>query len=167
MVKIIADGIRQNPSRGTAVSLLPSILPQWYIDINSGVPDNGFCRRKERYLCVRFVSRCLLRGNAPAAVLAHEIGHACGLKDLYKQGEIEGYVSELKIGTRNWSGGEGTGFYPPTLLYSQVMYKAVMHNHFNCVIPLGFLRAIIKDSGGMQGAVSVGLDQMSTREPMH
>ena len=80
---------------------------------------------------------------------------------------IAGTVSVEMVGVRNWSGGEGVGYYPAGRLYSQVMYSVLMHNHFNCVIPLGFLKATIKDSGGMQGEVSVGLDQMSTREPIH
>lgn len=107
-----------------------------------------------------------VRTGVQGYVLAHELGHACGLRDLYGHGAISGLVTEEKVGTRNWSGGEGTGYYFP-VLYSEVMSRALMHNQGNPTIPLDLLRAIIKYSGGMQGGVSVGLNQMSTRDPRH
>ncbi len=108
-----------------------------------------------------------ITASARNEAFSHEAGHTCGLADLYAHDVIAGTVSVEMVGVRNWSGGEGVGYYPAGRLYSQVMYSVLMHNHFNCVIPLGFLKATIKDSGGMQGEVSVGLDQMSTREPIH
>lgn len=40
--------------------------------------------------------------------LAHEIGHACGLNDLYLYGVVPGPVSIDNVNALNWSGGEGT-----------------------------------------------------------
>jgi len=64
--------------------------------------------------------------DAPMTTLAHEIGHACGLKDLYDYNAGDGLVSEDKAGALNWSGGVGTGYYPPTLAYRDLTYRCIM-----------------------------------------
>jgi len=73
-------------------------------------------------------------------------------------------VSEDKVKPLNWSGGEGTGYYSAGLLYRDVMYRSLMHNHDGTDIPLDLLTGI---DGGIAVSVSAGLNQMSTREPQH
>jgi hypothetical protein len=105
-----------------------------------------------------------VRADASLRTFAHEVGHACGLPDLYSYGVVAGLVSEDKVRPLNWSGGEGTGYYPPGLLYRDVMFRTLMHNHDGTDIPLDYLSGM---DGAFQIPVSVGLNQMSTREPQH
>jgi len=105
-----------------------------------------------------------VKADAPLRTLAHELGHACGLPDLYTYGAVAGLVSEDKVSPLNWSGGEGTGYYQPGLLYRDVMYRSLMHNHDGTDIPLDYLTGMDR---GNPVTVSAGLNQMSTREPRH
>lgn len=105
-----------------------------------------------------------VRGDAPLRTLAHELGHACGLPDLYTYGVVAGLVSEDKLRPLNWSGGEGTGYYPSGLLYQDVMFRSLMHNRGGTEIPLDCLTGL---DGGSPLSISVGLNQMGEREPQH
>ena len=110
-----------------------------------------------------------VRANAKLNTLAHEIGHACGLEDLYiAYYPCGGLVSEDKVTPLNWSGGEGTGYYAPTLTYSDLTYRAIMNAPYATIpradLPLDRLTVVI---GSERIALSVGLSQMSTRDPRH
>jgi hypothetical protein len=105
-----------------------------------------------------------VKADAPLRTFAHESGHACGLPDLYAYGVVAGLVSEDKVKPLNWSGGDGTGYYPSGLLYRDVMFRSLMHNHDGTDIPLDYLTGI---DGGIPVSVSAGLNQMRTREPQH
>lgn len=109
------------------------------------------------------------RGMAVAAgvqqsTLGHEIGHACGLSDLYDYDPGDGLVSEVKTYPLNWSGGDGTGYYAPDLLYRDLSYRALMHRYGNTDIPLDYLSAL---DGTNRIPISGGLNQIVTREPVH
>jgi hypothetical protein len=112
-----------------------------------------------------------VRSGAFLGTLAHEIGHACGLRDLYKEYDpCDGLVSEDKVKPLNWSGGEGTGYYSPTLSYSSLTYRCLMDaarpSTTRADIPLDGLNMMPK-SGGVPIMVSVGLCQMDDRKPKH
>ncbi len=55
-----------------------------------------------------------VRTNAKLNVLAHEIGHACGLRDIIDS-PVGVAVSEALSGSLNWSGGGGTGYHDSAL----------------------------------------------------
>jgi hypothetical protein len=112
-----------------------------------------------------------VRAGAHLATLAHEIGHACGLKDLYKEYyPCSGLVSEDKVTPPNWSGGEGTGYYSPTLSYCDLTYRCLMDtvrpSTTRADIPLDGIM-MMQNSGGGPYPISVGLGQMGNRQPEH
>ena len=109
-----------------------------------------------------------VKAGAELGTMAHELGHACGLKDLYKYTPGGGLVSEDKARPLNWSGGEGTGYHTPSLAYRDLTYRAIMNapqpSVLRADIPLDCLTGL---DGTNRIPVSVGLNQMSTREPSH
>ncbi|MGI6496726.1 MAG: hypothetical protein ACOX5G_11720 [Kiritimatiellia bacterium] len=106
--------------------------------------------------------------DVPLTTLAHELGHACGLVDLYEFPPGDGLVSEDKVMPLNWSGGEGTGYHSPTLTYRDLTYRAIMNAPHASIpradLPLDVLSVM---GGTNRLPISVGLNQMSTREPEH
>ena len=112
-----------------------------------------------------------VRANAKLNTLAHEIGHACGLEDLYiAYYPCGGLVSEDKVTPLNWSGGEGTGYYSPTRSYCDLTYRCLMDAARPATtradIPLDGIMMMQK-SGGGPFPISVGLCQMGNRQPEH
>lgn len=105
-----------------------------------------------------------VRANATLQVLAHEMGHSTGLSDMYKYDAGSGLVSEDKLGTQNWSGGEGTGYFAPDLLYRTLTFRVLMDRYSNTDIPLDMLTGVVETN---RLPISVGLNQMSTRQPLH
>ena len=109
-----------------------------------------------------------VKAGAPLTTLAHELGHACGLVDLYDYDPGDGLVSENRVSSANWSGGDGTGYHNPTLAYRDLTYRCIMDKsrlfYESADIPLDYLTVM---SGTNFIPVSVGLDQMATREPLH
>jgi hypothetical protein len=79
-------------------------------------------------------------------------------------------VSEDKVTPLNWSGGEGTGCYSPTLSYRDLTYRCLMDAAHPSVtrgdIPLDDIKMMLKGGGG-PFPVGVGLDAMGFREPRH
>lgn len=127
-----------------------------------GMPDPGW------HSSMQLVAGDARRGmavqqGASGQVLAHEIGHACGLSDMYKYDAGIGLVSEDKTYTLNWSGGVGTGYFTPTLTYRDLTCRIVMHNHHQTDIPLYYLSAI---HVSIRVPISVGLNSMN-RDPRH
>jgi hypothetical protein len=66
-----------------------------------------------------------VRGDANLNTLAHEIGHACGLGDIVDS-PAGTAVSEALSGALNWSGGEGAGYYDPTLMHDALVRRLLM-----------------------------------------
>ncbi len=58
-------------------------------------------------------------------VLAHELGHACGLRDIYRRSGLESFVSEKQI-KNDWSGGKGTGYYRQGLTQNELIGRLLM-----------------------------------------
>lgn len=102
--------------------------------------------------------------DASLQTLSHEIGHACGLSDMYKYDAGDGLVSEEKAYPLNWSGGNGTGYYSPTLSYRDLTHRVIMHNHDQTDIPLYYLSGMCES---IRVQINVGLPTMGTREPAH
>jgi hypothetical protein len=103
--------------------------------------------------------------DARQSTPGHETGHACDLTDLYLYDSGDGLVSEDKTGAPNWSGGTGTGYHAPDLLYRDLSYRALMHRYGNTEIPLDSLSGVISTN---RVQISVGLNQMiPTRQPEH
>jgi hypothetical protein len=100
----------------------------------------------------------------PLTTLAHELGHGCGLVDMYKFDSGDGLVSEENTGSPNWSGGSGTGYHAPGLAYRTLSYRSLMHQYNSTEIPLDALTVML---GTNRVPISVGIDQMATREPLH
>ena len=100
----------------------------------------------------------------PLTTLAHELGHGCGLVDMYKFDSGDGLVSEEKTGPPNWSGGSRTGYHAPGLAYRTLSYRSLMHQYNSTEIPLDALTVML---GTNREPISVGIDQMATREPLH
>jgi hypothetical protein len=105
-----------------------------------------------------------VEAGASLQTLVHEIGHAFGLSDMYKYDAGDGLVSLEKTYPLNWSGGNGTGYYSPTLTYRDLTYRVIMHNHNQTDIPLYYLSGMCES---IRVQISVGLPTMATREPLH
>ena len=81
--------------------------------------------------------------NAPPHALIHEILHACGMEDISNVGgkELNGQlVKEGWVGSANWSGGTGTGYYPSDLLHTELIKRLLMFGYdigTQVDIPLG------------------------------
>ncbi len=90
----------------------------------------------------------ILRKQANAKVLAHEIGHACNLLDIfYMTGNISGdtctelgkNVSESSLNS-DWNNGTGCRFYPLGLKQHQVIPRLLMYgveSATSCDMPAG------------------------------
>jgi len=133
--------------------------------------------------CVKSINGLLGKSTTPATsgeteglmvsseaflnTLAHEIGHSCGLMHVDTTGYGDGLVAEDLVESPNWSGGSGTGYYEPTLKYRDLTPRIIMSTsggESRAEIPLYGVQ------GMYQGALylmSVGLEQMTTREPEH
>jgi len=105
-----------------------------------------------------------VRADADLPVLSHEIGHACGLSNMYEYDAGEGLVSEEKTYPLNWSGGEKTGYYAQTLAYRELTYRVIMHNHNQTDIPLYYLSGMYES---LRVPISVGLQSNMNRQPAH
>ena len=106
--------------------------------------------------------------NANINTLAHEIGHACGLLDIRYAHDGDA-VSEDLSGMSNWSGGGGTGYHPPCLKHDELVRRLVMFyigDEQKADIAVGCVKGTdpaLPDSY----PTYVGLDDMSTRAPLH
>jgi len=99
--------------------------------------------------------------GAPTYVLAHEIGHACGLTDIWEGTLGNTLISEELVGWQNWSGGTGTGYYPQDLKHADLLKRLLMYRYTgdNRVdIPLGGVKGYDPDSQSpLPLLISVGL----------
>ena len=96
------------------------------------------------------VDGIIIRSNASGVSLAHEIGHVCGLKDIY----IDTNCQELHQPLReqwapsDWSNGTGCRYYstmkcPLDLIPLLLMHGVGVENRSD--IPLGPIRGLLKD----------------------
>jgi len=106
--------------------------------------------------------------NNPS-VLAHEIGHACGLEDISVLGLNDAQVSQYLVGDDNWSG----GYYPTDLKHADLIRRLLMCQTVNTDnrgdIPLGSLRGfhpMNKNPSGSPPFRRVGHNYV-TRNPKH
>ena len=112
----------------------------------------------------------VIASNAPMSVMAHEIGHSCGLRDIYDEnGDKSISLTNLVRQSwepQDWSGGLGTQYYHPNtpqtwiishlLMYGYAAYSLSVRD-----IPLGTVWGIYNQAGSTNydfGQVKVGLD---------
>ena len=104
----------------------------------------------------------IVRKPYSAVALAHEIGHACGWKDIYiSRGEnvpsvlYEGLQKSWM--TNDWNNGTGCRFYDQMLTQRDVIPRLLMHGvkaDGQCDIPFGSVFGQAKDGG--TGLINVG-----------
>ena len=114
-------------------------------------------------------------GNAYPNILIHEVLHACGLEDIYPYGIDELLlVDETLVGAGNWSGGDGTGYYPPDLTHRTLIRRLLMcgvSNGTQADIPLADLDKPTDEeiiSGKPEEFKKrISIKSIRTREPWH
>jgi len=112
----------------------------------------------------------ILASNAKPVTLFHEILHACNLEDLYLTliGNVP--VSKEILGPLNWSGGDGTGYYPSDLTHRALIRRLMMYGHQNdneADVPLEDLNEPRVMVSGKLEAIRVSRKSMETRTPRH
>ena len=125
-----------------------------YFIYGKEVPQEPLGKHNDRGIIVKTPSS--------AAVLAHEIGHACRWKDIYiSRGEnapsvlLEGLRESWM--TYDWNNGTGCRFYGQMLTQRDVIPRLLMHGvkaDGQCDIPLGSVFGQAKD--GETGHINVG-----------
>jgi hypothetical protein len=109
-------------------------------------------------------------------ILTHELGHACGLDDIYTHSDIpllyrDLTEDELKISIdkipADHSGGKGQGYYFETVDTGKLINRQLMCGELNLTFDLAFGQVYgFPHLVGTPGLVSVGLMDMTTREPV-
>jgi hypothetical protein len=116
-------------------------------------------------------ARCGMAVSSTSAhrnTLAHEIGHACGLKDITYLVFQDSVGIDLAC-SANWSGGDGTGYHDPGLKHAALVQRLLMYDTANpqkADIAVGSVKGTgpnLPDSF----PVGVGLDAMGARTPSH
>ena len=131
----------------------------------------------------------VLRSGISERTLAHEIGHACGLLDIYPYRSVSNTLERVVTGPvtadrlpQDW----GAGYYPPDLLQAYLItYRLLMMGYEDptitttCDIPLGSVYGTWFDrlpplfEGDVvidvweQSLAPVGLNSMGNRQPCH
>ena len=113
----------------------------------------------------------IVRGDANAKTMAHEIGHACGWCDIYafKRGydplELRrDPCTEWLPG--DWNNGTGRGFYPALTSQRDIIFRLLMYGHGSSAksdIPWGSVYGLPK-TGGL-GNLNVGRGGVMTTSP--
>ena len=104
----------------------------------------------------------IIRESASGASLAHEIGHCCGLCDIYVERASDRSTSADRVVIRNfmeddWNNGTGCRFYPTGLSMEFLSKRLLMYGvggEAAFDIPLGPIEGMAKDKG--QGKLNVG-----------
>ncbi|MCL2104773.1 MAG: hypothetical protein FWH21_06940 [Kiritimatiellaeota bacterium] len=106
--------------------------------------------------------------GAPVSTMGHEIGHACGLSDITINRLGNTLVNKDLVGEKNWSGGDGTGYYPRDLKHADLVSRLLMcqGSESRGDIPLGAVRAYYGQHPDPL-PISVGVDSMGDRTPRH
>ena len=116
--------------------------------------------------------------NATGHILAHEVLHQCGLRDIYVNIEgvaltVEGGLSEDRM-PLDWGG----GYYPPGIQMADIIRnRLIMYGIAECeeaiVIPRGNIYGLgyrVLPTGTKEwflGMIPVGQDSIKTRKPEH
>ena len=139
----------------------------FFVNTNNGSELTGFNTR-----------RCLVVAkNASGVILAHEIGHACGLRDIYATQDglsitDAGVVKAEYLNPLDW----GAGYYNPDLLHTNLITRLLMYGYIHPNqghIPHGRVHGVYKprDANGQllpttKGMTPVGLQDFN-RQPQH
>lgn len=114
-----------------------------------------------------------ITAQANAYTLAHELGHACNLRDIYDFRPARSGNPAVDIGTegpkevwmpKDWGG----GYYRQGITQKEIVQKLLMYGYTSDTkadIPLGQIHGI--NAAGATGLVSVGLTPAMNREPKH
>ena len=108
----------------------------------------------------------------PGKVLAHEIGHACGLKDIYlgTNWQYESRSIKSTFSPYGWTGGNDSVNYLSTgLTYSNIVETLLMHGvatSGNWDIPFVGMQGASGPSNSLFQLQPIGLDRMN-RAPSH
>jgi len=107
-----------------------------------------------------------------SAGLAHELGHALGLKDVYvmRTGNIipANMLVQQEHMRDDWSGGSGTGYYNSKLTHRTLLQRLIMYGTLvstTADFPLGRVYGL--DEIGELSDIRVGIDDMGDRQPTH
>ncbi|MBR4172140.1 MAG: hypothetical protein IKR48_10860 [Kiritimatiellae bacterium] len=77
----------------------------------------------------------IISSTAPLETLGHEIGHACGLEDIYDQHSQSGLTLTVGIEADNlpddWGSVSDVGFYTRNLQYPNLLKRLLMYGHSN------------------------------------
>ena len=133
--------------------------------------DAGDRRKKDEAIGRYNEFGIILRANASAIAVAHEIGHACLWPDIYFR--KDGYEpSELFRGLSeswmpdDWNNGTGCRFYDLVLSQRDVIKRLLMHgedNEGHVDIPMGEVHGLAKDK--ILGGLNVGRIGVMTYSP--
>ena len=156
-------------------NLFPYIYPNLW-DVTSCASNTGglevyFVRQiGEAYglADTRFWKGIAIASNAPAPVMAHEIGHACRLSDIYdNQNGVYVSMSELPQPSweaQDWNNGPSPQYYAPGRTQVELLQRLLMFGEGGvssaCDIPLGKVYGVGISSGTnyVRGLIKVGLD---------
>ena len=111
-----------------------------------------------------------VRLGAHPMVFAHEAGHACWLQDIPVEKLDNALTSPEMAGGMNWSGGESTGYYLPSLSHKNLVKRLLMYGRLGYAsidIPLGPVKSLSNDSPPLEMPFAVGLLESMTRQPEH
>ena len=143
----------------------------------------------DHFLGVEDMQGIVITSRISDKTLAHEIGHACGLLDIYPYRSVSNTLERVVTGPvtadrlpQDW----GAGYYPPDLLQAYLItYRLLMMGYEDptitttCDIPLGSVYGTWFDrlpplfEGDVvidvweQSLAPVGLNSMGNRQPCH
>ena len=118
-----------------------------------------------------------IANTATAGTLAHELGHACGLDDIYTSRRIQNQMVFFPANAtnpveQNWEPDDWCTEIPQggygTLTQSNLIHRLLMLgvDETDAVdIPSGTVRGL--DSDGHANNISVGISGLGSRQPMH
>ena len=110
--------------------------------------------------------------SANQSTLAHEVGHACGLVDIYENlrnsqnvitASVTGHVESNRMNPLDWA----AGYYPENLQQAELILRLLMYgkkNETKGYIPHGNVFGL--NTSGADVSRKVGLDGMN-RQPQH
>ena len=108
-------------------------------------------------------------------VLAHELGHVCGLTDIYDE-HVDLYGTLVTVGNDlvrsiweplDWNDGSSPAYYAPTLKQADLIKRLLMYGgpaYLGVDIPRGSIYGV--DTTGFIGLQAVGLSAPMNRIPI-